>query len=44
MQKNKELQEHQQQLKARMQELNESDALKDARKKFVRIFLEFKKN
>ncbi|CCD71993.1 putative mitochondrial import inner membrane translocase subunit tin-44 [Caenorhabditis elegans] len=34
MQKNKELQEHQQQLKARMQELNESDALKDARKKF----------
>ncbi|CAI5440480.1 unnamed protein product [Caenorhabditis angaria] len=34
MQKNKELQEHQQQLRARMQELNESDALKDARKKF----------
>lgn len=30
-------QEHQQQLKARMQELNESDALKDARKKFVRF-------
>lgn len=31
-------QEHQKQLKQRMQELNESDALKDARKKFVGFF------
>ncbi|KAK6027043.1 hypothetical protein OSTOST_06935, partial [Ostertagia ostertagi] len=34
LEKNKELQEHQKQLKKRMEELNESEALKDARKKF----------
>ncbi|CAD6186193.1 unnamed protein product [Caenorhabditis auriculariae] len=34
LEKNKELHEHQKQLRARMQELNDSEALKDARKKF----------
>ncbi|XGW25167.1 hypothetical protein V3C99_006518 [Haemonchus contortus] len=34
LEKNKELQEHQKQLKKRMEELNESEALKDARRKF----------
>ncbi|PIO60105.1 hypothetical protein TELCIR_18405, partial [Teladorsagia circumcincta] len=40
LEKNKELQEHQKQLKKRMEELNESEALKDARKKFARIAAE----
>ncbi|VDL80911.1 unnamed protein product [Nippostrongylus brasiliensis] len=34
LEKNKELQEHQKQLRKRMEELNDSEALKDARKKF----------
>ena len=37
MDKNKELQKNQSELKKRMQELNDSEALKDARKKFVSI-------
>ncbi|PAV83374.1 hypothetical protein WR25_16112 [Diploscapter pachys] len=44
MEKNKELQDHQKQLKQRMQELNESDALKDARKKFELVEKETLKN
>uniref|UniRef100_A0A158PAG7 Tim44 domain-containing protein n=1 Tax=Angiostrongylus cantonensis TaxID=6313 RepID=A0A158PAG7_ANGCA len=34
LEKNKELQEHQKQLRKRMEELNDSEALKDARRKF----------
>ncbi|RCN30876.1 Tim44-like domain protein, partial [Ancylostoma caninum] len=34
LEKNKELQDHQRQLRKRMEELNESEALKDARRKF----------
>ncbi|KAJ1365680.1 hypothetical protein KIN20_026090 [Parelaphostrongylus tenuis] len=34
LEKNKELQEHQRQLRKRMEELNDSEALRDARRKF----------
>lgn len=35
LERNKELQEHKEQLNKRMKELNDSEALRDARKKFV---------